>query len=74
MTFKAMVRCDAEGCCEESELECFDPADAEDAIFELSDWFTAAGKHYCPAHAEAAKQKWEEENPRRNGIYQTMVG
>ncbi|PSU46639.1 hypothetical protein C9J12_18185 [Photobacterium frigidiphilum] len=76
MTFKAMVRCDADGCNKEAELECFDPANAEDAVFNLDNWFvnTLACDHYCPCHAKAAKTKWDEESPQPTGIYPTMVG
>ncbi|MEZ8102114.1 hypothetical protein [Vibrio bivalvicida] len=76
MTFKAMIRCDAAGCNEEVELECWDPANAEDAVLDLHGWFsdTLACDHYCPKHAEQAKKEWEEENPRPTGIYPTMVG
>ncbi|MGY5721655.1 hypothetical protein ACXHQT_02750 [Vibrio cincinnatiensis] len=79
MTFKAIVRCDAQGCCEEVELECWDAANAEDAVFELesnSGWFVdhLACDHYCPSHAQAAKEEFEEENPPLSGIRPTMVG
>ncbi|HGS5064122.1 hypothetical protein [Vibrio parahaemolyticus] len=79
MTFKAMLKCDACGCANEVELECFDPADAEDAVFDKSDetgWFADVPNcnHYCPAHAIQAKQELEEENQLPTGIYSTMVG
>lgn len=76
MTFKATLKCDACGCNNEVELECFDPADAEDAVFEMNDWFidSLACDHYCPVHAKQAKKEWEEENPKPTGIYPTMVG
>ncbi|HHC6515919.1 TPA: hypothetical protein ACN35K_003093 [Vibrio parahaemolyticus] len=79
MTFKSMLRCDACGCVNEVELECFDPADAEDAVFEKSGeegWFVDVPNcyHYCPEHAEKVKQELEEESQPPTGIYQTMVG
>ncbi|MEK2041095.1 hypothetical protein WOB69_01030 [Vibrio parahaemolyticus] len=79
MTFKAMLECDALGCANEVELKCSDPADAEDAVFDKSDktgWFVDVpnGNHYCPAHAEQARQELEEENQPLTGIYPTMVG
>ncbi|EKO3626448.1 hypothetical protein ACIL2N_000325 [Vibrio metschnikovii] len=78
MTFKATIECDACGCCNEVELDCRDAADAEDAVFEVADsgWFVnyAEGYHYCPSHAQAAKEEYEEENPPLSGIRPTMVG
>lgn len=77
MTFKAMIRCDAAGCNEEVELECRDPANAEDSVeFDLDGWFLGPMNfdHYCPNHAEQARKEWEEENPRPTGIHPTMVG
>ncbi|HDZ9239293.1 TPA: hypothetical protein RUZ16_000906 [Vibrio cholerae] len=79
MTFKAIVRCDDPGCCEEVELECWDAADAEDAVFDLdsnSEWFVNYSEcnHYCPEHAQSAKAEYEKENVPVTGIYPTMVG
>lgn len=79
MTFKAIVRCDAEGCCQEVELECWDAADAEEAVIKLdesTEWFVDYGAcdHYCPKHAKSAKDSYEESNPKPTGIYQTLVG
>lgn len=76
MTFKALIECDANGCCKEADLNCFDPADAEDAVFDLDGWFIDGlnSSHYCPKHAEQAKKEWQEENPAPTGIHPTMVG
>lgn len=79
MTFKASLKCDAFGCCNEVELECFDPANSEDAVFSLADdsgWFvdSSACDHYCPEHAQEAKAEYEESTPTPTGIHPTMVG
>ncbi|MGD1468982.1 hypothetical protein ACP6H4_01990 [Vibrio harveyi] len=79
MSFSASMKCDACGCINEVDLECFDPADAEDAVFNVAaeyGWFVnpVENNHYCPEHAREAEEEFKSEKQPVRGIYPTMVG
>ncbi|WP_417880348.1 hypothetical protein [Vibrio sp.] len=62
MTFKAILKCDADGCCNEFELDCAHPADAEIRYDEINDdtnWLVdfETDEHYCPNCAPKAMKE-----------------
>lgn len=81
MSFKAIVECDGFACCNEIDIHCHEPAEAEDAVFDIADkgWLIDGSNnhHYCPVHAPAAREELEAEQRAylsANGIRPTMVG
>lgn len=81
MSFKAIVECDAFGCCNEIDIRCHEPAEAEDAVFDIAakGWLIngSDNHHYCPVHAPIAREELEAEQAKwrsANSIRPTMVG